>query len=249
MALKRNETYPGRFNNPTTDHPQGAFKNRTAPSAQDGSYLEQDWANDWDGFFGRLLTVAGITPNGDVDTALASQYYDALASIFIAGTVPISKGGTGATTAITARTNLGLGTAAIANVGTGTNDVPNTSQSDDRYKLKKWISPGQTMVSNTPTIVNHGLTIDPDLCVLSIRLKCLIANNGYSVGDYSIGFGPRYPSTTTGIAPGSLGALLTSSYVQYNSGPSGDLVTLKSSGGNAPVDYSQWALEFRILYQ
>ena len=81
MALKRNERYPGRYSNPTTDHPQGAFKNRTAPSAQDGSYFEQDWTNDWDGFFGRLLTVAGITPDGGIDTALSSQYYDALKSV------------------------------------------------------------------------------------------------------------------------------------------------------------------------
>ena len=81
MALKRNETYPGRFNNPTSDHPQGAFKNRSAPGAQDGSFCEQQWANDWDGFFGRLLTVAGITPDGNVDTALSSQYYDALLKV------------------------------------------------------------------------------------------------------------------------------------------------------------------------
>lgn len=78
MALKRNERYPGRFDNPSTAHPQGAFKNRTAPSAQDGSYLEADWANDWDGFFARLLNVAGVTPNGSVDTGSSSQLYDAL---------------------------------------------------------------------------------------------------------------------------------------------------------------------------
>lgn len=91
MALKRNERYPGRYSNPTTDRPQGAFKNRTAPSAQDGSYLEQDWTNDWDGFFGRLLTVAGIIPNGTVDTALTSQYYDALVKVITnnAGSPPI----------------------------------------------------------------------------------------------------------------------------------------------------------------
>ena len=91
MSLKRNETYPGRFNNPTSDHPQGGFKNRSAPGAQDGSYLEQQWTNDWDGFFGRLLTVAGITPNGSVDTAQASQYFDALVKVIVnnAGSPPI----------------------------------------------------------------------------------------------------------------------------------------------------------------
>lgn len=105
MSLKRNETYPGRFNNPTTAHPQGAFKNRTAPGAQDGSYLEQQWANDWDGFFGRLLTVGSITPNGNVDTALDSQYY----------------------TALIAAVKSELGTAAQRNVGTGSTQIPDMS--------------------------------------------------------------------------------------------------------------------------
>lgn len=107
MAIKRNERYPGRFSNPTSDHPQGAFKNRSAPTAQDGSYLEKDWANDWDGFFARLMTVAGVTANGNVDTATSSQYYDAL---------------------VTAVKSF-LGTAAQRNVGggLGTNNIPDMS--------------------------------------------------------------------------------------------------------------------------
>lgn len=78
MALDRSNRYPGRFENPTTASPQGAFKNRTSPTAQDGSYFEADWANDWDGFFARILNVAGVTPNGVIDTGAASQLYDAL---------------------------------------------------------------------------------------------------------------------------------------------------------------------------
>lgn len=78
MAIIRNNRYPGRFEAPSTNSPQGAFKNRSAPGAQDGSYLEKDWANDWDGFFARVLNVAGVTPNGNVDTGTSSQLYDAL---------------------------------------------------------------------------------------------------------------------------------------------------------------------------
>lgn len=78
MAIDRNSRYPGRFDAPTTARPQGAFKNRSAPNAKDGSYLERDWANDWDGFFGSLLRSAGMTANGTPDTALSSQYFDAL---------------------------------------------------------------------------------------------------------------------------------------------------------------------------
>lgn len=81
MALELDSRYPGRFKPGDADYPQGSFKNRTAPGTLDGSYLEKDWANDKEGFFQRLLLVAGISPNGGVDTALASQYYDALVQI------------------------------------------------------------------------------------------------------------------------------------------------------------------------
>lgn len=81
MALKRNEYYPGRFNNPTSEYPQGAFRNRTAPGAKDGSFCEQEWARDWDGFFARLLTLAEMTPDGVADTGLKSQYMDALLNV------------------------------------------------------------------------------------------------------------------------------------------------------------------------
>lgn len=81
MAIYRDTRYPGRWASRNTNYPQGAFKNKSSPNASDGSYAEQDWLNDWDGFFGRLLTVAGITPNGNVDNASSSQYYDALMTL------------------------------------------------------------------------------------------------------------------------------------------------------------------------
>ena len=80
MALDRSNRYPGRFENPTTAQPQGAFKNRTSPTAEDGSYFEADWANDMSGFFARVLNVAGVTPNGTVDSGSSSQLYDAMLS-------------------------------------------------------------------------------------------------------------------------------------------------------------------------
>lgn len=78
MSLKLNERYPARFNNPTAGYPQGSFKNRTTPTAKDGSYLEKDWANDKEGFFQSLLSAAGVTANGAVDAVGASQFFDAL---------------------------------------------------------------------------------------------------------------------------------------------------------------------------
>lgn len=81
MALQRDTRYPGRWTTGNAAHPQGAFKNRTAPGSLDGSYIEQDWANDWDGYFAALLGAAGLTANGTVDTATASQYFNALTTI------------------------------------------------------------------------------------------------------------------------------------------------------------------------
>lgn len=83
MSLKLNERYPGRFNNPSAGYPLGSFKNRTAPNAKDGSYLEQDWANDKEGFFQSLLNAAGIEANGIVDKVGGSQYFDALAAVSV----------------------------------------------------------------------------------------------------------------------------------------------------------------------
>src|SRR5690625_5075921 len=78
MAINLDERYPGRANPKTLSYPQGSFKNRTSPTSKDGTYLEQDWANDFLGFFQRMMVDAGITGNDQVDTAESSQYFDAL---------------------------------------------------------------------------------------------------------------------------------------------------------------------------
>jgi microcystin-dependent protein len=100
MSLKLNERYPARFNNPTAGYPQGSFKNRTTPTAKDGSYLEKDWANDKEGFFQSLLSAAGITANGAVDAVGASQFFDALQALkqIQAGTAFTTAGSAGALT-------------------------------------------------------------------------------------------------------------------------------------------------------
>lgn len=78
MAINLDDRYPGRAGPKNLAYPQGSFKNRTSPTSKDGTYLEKDWANDWAGFFQALLSNAGMTANGVVDTAQASQYFDAL---------------------------------------------------------------------------------------------------------------------------------------------------------------------------
>jgi len=83
MSLKRDVTYPARFDAATSGQPQGAFKNRSAPGASDGSYLEEAWLNDWSAFFSSLLADGGLTANGNVDAVGASQYRDALLNVIL----------------------------------------------------------------------------------------------------------------------------------------------------------------------
>lgn len=148
-----------------------------------------------------------------------------------------------------------FGTAAGKNVGTGADELPTTSQADRRYGMKKWISPGSTLVANTPLIINHGLTIDPDLCQLSIRLKCVTANNGYSVGDYAVGFAPRIDAqgAVSSAVTGNIGAILTSTTVQFNTGQLGLSLTPKNNGTpvgiNSTAALAQWSFEFLVNYQ
>lgn len=87
MAMLRYQRYPNAFSPTTALQPQGGFKNRSAPGALDGTYLEKDWANDWSGFFSSLLVRAGITPNGLVDNATASQYFDAMMALINSATL------------------------------------------------------------------------------------------------------------------------------------------------------------------
>lgn len=81
MALNRNTSFPGRYETPNAAQPQGAFRNRTSDTSQDGSYFTADVMNDWSAFFSSLLTESGTVINGIVDEVGSSQYYDSLVDI------------------------------------------------------------------------------------------------------------------------------------------------------------------------
>ena len=82
MALILPNYYPGRFNAPTAAYPHGSHKNRSTETSNDGSYYEQAWANDIQGFHSQLLSAAGITPSGVPDQVGASDLYNALKGLF-----------------------------------------------------------------------------------------------------------------------------------------------------------------------
>ncbi|WP_446186128.1 hypothetical protein [Erwinia sp. 1181_3] len=119
-------------------------------------------------------------------------------------------------------------------------------------RQRTYVSPGITLVANTPAIQTHGLTLTPEECILNIRLRCVSANNGYSVGDFAIGFAARITAGDTGSMAGSLGAVLTSTTAQFNTGNAGITIMPKSSGTAVGINttgaFAQWALEFIIIY-
>lgn len=78
MAINPENEYPGRIEPSSASYPYGAIRDESIEGAEDGTPLQQSWARDIQGFFQSLLSRAGITPSGDPDTVLASDYMDAL---------------------------------------------------------------------------------------------------------------------------------------------------------------------------
>lgn len=81
MSLILSERYPDRCIEPSEEYPRGSFKNRSAPNVDDGSFLEKDWKNDERAFQDAILLEAGVEPDGEIDTGLSSQVFDALKQI------------------------------------------------------------------------------------------------------------------------------------------------------------------------
>ncbi|AVD86180.1 hypothetical protein [Pseudomonas sp. SWI44] len=168
MALKLNERYPSRFDNPSAGYPQGSFKNRTTPAAKDGSYLEKDWANDKEGFFQRLMLVAGIPANGSVDTALASQYYDALLQV-IANNTADTLNAAIASIAVASTVNLTTGAAETSNiVFTGSGTINNFTVAAGRVFIVRF-GGAATLTNSASLVTNTGANITAaagDTCII-----------------------------------------------------------------------------------
>lgn len=87
MALNygTNPTFTGRITAPDANYPQGSSKDETAPGANDGMPYVKQRADDLLGMQQALLLEAGITPSGSADTALSSDYLDAMKKILKSG--------------------------------------------------------------------------------------------------------------------------------------------------------------------
>lgn len=81
MAISISEQYPGKTAGNTTNYPLGEARNVTTLGDGTGTPWEQAIVNDDQGFKQALLAAAGLTPSGTPDTAIASQYLQAVIEV------------------------------------------------------------------------------------------------------------------------------------------------------------------------
>jgi hypothetical protein len=118
-------------------------------------------------------------------------------------------------------------------------------KNDIGYGTRVWISNEYAPVLNTPTIVTHGLNINPLKCKSDVLLKCVTADNGYSPGDFAIS--PiEWPSPNQTEYP--FAPTLTITTIQQNTGYSGMWSLNKANGIHYQLDLTKWRYIFRIWY-
>ena len=118
------------------------------------------------------------------------------------------------------------------------------SKTDIGYGTQVWVSAEYSPVLNTPTVVTHGLTLDPAKCKCDVLLKCVVAQGGYSVGDYAI---CPIQSRSSGIEF-SLVPALSATTVQINTSIVGLYALNKANGSDFNLTLANWRYVFRIWY-
>lgn len=81
MAFDRSVRYPTKWLPATDSFPLGVPKNSTTEISKDGSPFEKDFISDTEGFFQGLIKQSGLIISGNPDTALVSDYINALKTL------------------------------------------------------------------------------------------------------------------------------------------------------------------------
>lgn len=82
MAIDFEDEYPGQVAAASADYPRGAPRNISLPGDGSGTPWEAALIKDLVAVWDRLMVDGGVTPSGSPDTALVSDYYDALVANF-----------------------------------------------------------------------------------------------------------------------------------------------------------------------
>ena len=205
MALKIFEKFSPRANPADTDYPYGSIKNESVPGAKDGTPLDASWGNDMGGFTDALLAEAGIEPNGNADTAVASQRLEALKTLHINDLSKAYEFDT-ITDAINSNIIFPAGKVIHINDGdtagryTATYDVFETStvtpNSDDI--VQSVAVPTQALVSRD--VKNLAVTFP----TVALMQSCRMLKSGYKITTYDNDLRQNWQITTT-VTPTPVG--------------------------------------------
>jgi hypothetical protein len=157
MAIIPSAKYPGQVASDPTNYPRGKARNVTVSGDGTGTPLEKDWVNDLWGFQQAMLYSVGFTPSGNPDTALDSQYLQALIALFAPHNNYIVATGNGhgpLTTATTSTTYVSISGADIS--------IPNAAIGDilvGQYLLGVSMTSGTAYVN---LLMNDGASVDAE---------------------------------------------------------------------------------------
>lgn len=132
MAIKPEAAFPGKSVAGDADYPQGSAQDITTPGDATGTPWVAVLINDIWGLLQRLLSEASITPSGNADTVQASDYYDALESLFASSSTSASE---------TAQGIIELATQAEVNAGTDTGRAVTPATLKNKTTSGAWQTP------------------------------------------------------------------------------------------------------------
>ncbi len=117
-------------------------------------------------------------------------------------------------------------------------------KSESGYGTKVWLSNDYPFTLGTPVIIAHNLNLpDPLKARGEVLVKCTVAELGYSVGDYAIGWGG---TTTSGSSRGT-DPVLTTNTIQWNCHQLTATHKTMATGGTTLTE-ANWRYVFRIFY-
>ena len=121
----------------------------------------------------------------------------------------------------------------------------NRSEVQELAGTRIWVSGKYTPVLNTPTIVTHGLNINPLTCKFDVVLECVIAQAGYSVGDIILAGWSNAPAANA-YYPTNLS--LSATAIQVTTPVLNMSMMQKTTGATAVLTLENWRYIFRIWY-